>query len=140
MIQEQKKTHEDITDAKVPDPINLPDIGGPYLVVRPVEVKATSKSGLILLPEQTREDIKFLCNVARVLSIGPYAFKSKELDSGSWFQNGDVKVGQYVVYGRFAGQNINYMGVNLKMIKDTDIRLRVKDPSTLDTFVNIERS
>lgn len=140
MINENKKTNEEITDSSVLDPASLPDIGGPYLIVRPVEVKKTTKSGLIILTDQTQEDIKFLCNVARVLSVGPYAYKSKELEHGSWFQGGDVKAGDFVVYGRFSGQNINYLGVNLKLIKDTDIRLRVTDPSSLDTFVNIERS
>jgi co-chaperonin GroES (HSP10) len=133
------KTHQGVTPETVPDPEVLPEIGGPFLIVRPVDIKKKTKGG-ILLADETQEDIKFLCNVARVLSVGPYAYKSKELDQGDWFQGGNPKVGDYVVYARFVGNNIRFNGVDLKIIKDTDIRLKVADPSCLDTFVNIERS
>lgn len=143
MLTELSKSVEDITGSEVADPTDLPKVGGPSMIVRPIRVKDTvmTKSGAqIFLPETAREDIQYLCNVGRILALGPYCYKSEDLKHGTWFEGGDPKIGDYVVYGRFAGQNFRWKGVNLKYIKDTDIKMLVGDPSSLDTFANIEKS
>lgn len=138
MIEQLKKTSEEITSNSVPDPSPLPDVPGPYLLIRAVDIK--EKRGSVLLPESVSDDIKYLCNVGRILAVGPYAYKGKELTEGPWFTSGNPQVGEFVVYSRFAGQNFRYNGVNLKLVKDIDIKLRISDPKCIDSFANIERA
>lgn len=127
---------KEITSSDVPDPTPLPELCGYTLLVRPVRVKEKTKSGVIL-PDSAQEDLKYLTNVSRVLAIGPYAFKSDKFDQGSWCANGDIKVGDYVLHGKYDGEKILYKGVSLSIIKDVNVKMRVGDPGDLDTSIHL---
>jgi len=138
---------EDITANEVPDPEPLPDIGGPYLLVRPLRVKEQTKGG-IYIPDQYKEDANYLRNVGRILAIGPHAFRSNsfrfvndstgQTETVPWF--GDkrpLQVGDLVTYARFAGEKYRFKGVTVDKIKDTSVSMRVENAEDLDTSVQM---
>jgi co-chaperonin GroES (HSP10) len=124
-----------ISDEEVADPAELPVIHGWNILLRPVNVRKKTKGGLIL-PESTREDIKYLNSVARVLAIGPLAYGEKDkFTTGPW-----VKVGDFVVIPRFAGQRFIYRGVKMIIVDDQNILMTIKDPSDIDAAQNLLNS
>lgn len=135
-VIEDLKTNEEITDASVPDPDNLPEIGGDYLLIRPVQTKA-EKIGSILLPEDFQEDVKYLHNVGRILAIGPRCYKKSDDSVVKWFEGG-LKVGDVVQWERFVGKRLRYKGVNLVLVKDTALQMKVADPEDLDPMTSVE--
>lgn len=134
---EQNNTDEGVTSSDVADPSPLPDICGFYVLVRPVSTKP-EKVGSLYVPDSVQDDVKYLCNVGRILAIGPHAFQGASIEKyGPWVQDG-MKEGNFVQWERFVGKRFRYKGVNLVLLKDTDIHMRVENPLDLDSFANIE--
>lgn len=134
-MREMSKVNTEITSSEVPDPEPLPDLCGFTLLVRPVRVKEKTKGG-IHLPDSVTEDLAFLTNVSRVLKVGPQAFKSDKFEGDEWCENGSIKVGDFVLHGKFDGEKIKYKGVNLCLIKDIHVKMRVGNPEDLDTSIH----
>jgi co-chaperonin GroES (HSP10) len=130
------KTSEEITDMDIPDPDPLPEIAGSHVLVRPVKTN-TEKVGNIYIPDNTRGDIKYLHNVGRVLAFGPRAYKTKEGTEIDWVPGG-LKIGDTVQWERFVGQRFRYKGVNLVLLKDVAIQMRVGESTDLDPMTTIE--
>src|SRR5690606_16978170 len=107
------------------DPKPLPYVCGYNILVKPLKVK--SKVGNILLPEQTRDDAQQLTNVARVLKVGPEAYKDSNRFSEPWCKEGD-----YVVFQKFRGVKIAYKGVPLTLIADDEVLMVVPDPASIN--------
>ena len=66
-----------VTEGEHPDPEILPELPGYHILVRPVSIKAKTK-GVIILPEQARDDIAYLTTVGRVLKVGTLAYEDKD--------------------------------------------------------------
>lgn len=132
--QEAKsKPNEQWIDADdVKDPKRLPRHGGLTTLVRPVAIRA--KVGNILLPETFREAAGTLVNVARVLSISGYTKEHSD-----YYKDLQWKVGDYVVFGKYAGIKLKFQGVKLILLNDDDVKLLVDDPSDLDPTFNMMR-
>lgn len=130
------KTSEEITDESVPDPEQLPDVGGDWILVRPVKTH-TERIGNIYIPDSTRGDVKYLHNVGRVLKIGSRAYKRADNTTVDWFEGG-LHEGDIVQWERFVGRRIRYKGVNMVLVKDTALQLKISDPMDLDSMVNLE--
>jgi co-chaperonin GroES (HSP10) len=135
-VVDVKKTSENITDESVPDPEGLPEIGGDYVLVRPVKTQ-TEKVGSVYLADDVQDDVKYLNNVGKILAIGPMAYKKSNGDTVKWFEGG-LKVGDYVQWERFVGRRLRYKGVNMTLIKDVALQMKITDPKSLDSFVNLE--
>lgn len=84
------------------DPGNEPL--GPRVMVQLRRVSNTTKSGIVLV-EETRETVKWNGQVAKVISMGPIAFKDRqtaaEWPEGTWAQPGD-----FVRVPRWGGDRI----------------------------------
>lgn len=116
----------------VADPTPLPDIPGYHVLVRPVQVVGKTKGGIIL-PDQFKDDVAYLTTVGRVLAIGDIAYKDeKKFPNGAW-----CKVGDYVCYGKHTGTKMRYKGVQLILMYDDQIIMRVDNPADLDTSFNL---
>lgn len=116
-----------ITSDEQPDPSPLPRIPGVGILVRPVPIRKKSAGGIII-PETFREDRGYLNTVGRVLALGELAFKDEAIyKTGPW-----VKPGDYIVYAKFAGQKLTWMGVRLLIVKAAAIELVVDKPEYLD--------
>lgn len=126
------KNDEWITNGEAPDPEVLPKVPGFHLLVRPVSVKQETKGG-ILLPDSTKNDIAYLTTVGKVLKVGDIAYKDDDkFPNGSWCKEGD-----YVCYGKHAGQKFFYKGVRLILLFDDQISMVVEDPKELDPTFNL---
>lgn len=123
-----KQNDQWISEEEVPDPTPLPRIPGVGILVRPVPVRRKSAGG-IYIPDSVRADMEYLNTVGRVLALGELAFKDTDIyKNGPW-----VKPGDYVVYGKFAGQKLFWKGVKLLIIPARAIELVVDKPEYLDS-------
>lgn len=78
-------------------------LGGRVLV----QLRRTSKKtrGGIVLVEETKETVKWNNQVAKVIMLGPLAFRNRETME-SWKEGAWVKVGDYVRVPRWNGDRI----------------------------------
>lgn len=95
------------------------------VLVMPIVPKKMSKGGIVL-PEDAIEQQKHLTYLGRVLALGPSAFKDPKFDRESV-----PEIGDYVIYGKYAGQGMIYKGVKLIMLNDDELLADVVDPDTL---------
>jgi co-chaperonin GroES (HSP10) len=117
-----------ISSEEKPDPSPLPRVPGVSILVRPVPIRRKSAGGIIV-PDTFREDRAYLNTVGRVLVLGELAFGDRDIyKNGPW-----VKPGDYVVYGKLAGQRLTWMGVQLLLIPARAIELVVEKPEYLDS-------
>ena len=125
------KNDEWITDEEIADPTPLPTIPGYNILVRPVSVKAKTKGGIIL-PDSTKSDMAYLTTVGRVLKVGDRAYKDDKFEGKPWCKEGD-----YVCYGKHAGNKFLYKGVQLLLIFDDEVKMVVEDAKDLDPTFNL---
>ena len=115
-----------------PKVINLPNIPGYHILVRPMTVKAKTKSG-IFIPDSLQDDIAYLTTVGKVEVVGELAYEDKnKFPKGAW-----CKVGDHVCYGKHTGQKLFYEGQRFILIFDDQILMRVDSPQDLDPTFNL---
>ena len=85
------------------------------VVVEPLEAEEKTAGG-ILLPDTAKEKPQR----GRVLAVGP----GKMLDNGTRHAVA-VAVGDEVIYGRYAGNDIEIDGKDLKIMRESDILAKV---------------
>jgi len=121
-----------VTDEDTPDPTPLPTIPGYRILVRPMRVQGKTK-GSILLPDSFRDDMNYLTTVGRVVAVGDLAYADKDkFPAGPWCQTGD-----FVCYGKMNGQKIRYKGVNMILLYDDQVVMRLENPADIDPMFNI---
>lgn len=121
------------------DAVELPDDFADQMVplywrviVCPVRPKEKTAGG-ILLPQQVQDTQKYLQHCGRLVAVGEAAFKAKKL--GNYAPPEVVpRIGDWVVYGRAAGQGMLYRGVRLLLLNDDEILTIIRDPETLRVF------
>jgi co-chaperonin GroES (HSP10) len=96
------------------------------MLVMPVRPKVRTKSG-ILIASSTQEAQEVLTYVGKVVGMGSKAGKDQRLDG----EPHAPKVGDYVIFGRYAGQKITYKNVKLLLVNDDEILSVVTDPEDL---------
>lgn len=132
MLPQGKDNRDWLTTSEAADPFPLPRVHGWNLVIRPIPIREKTHSGLIL-PENARDDIKYLTNVGRVLAVGPLAYNDKEkFGFAPW-----VKVGDIVTFPRFSGQRFVYKGVKLVLIEDTNVLFTIENAEDVDPMFNL---
>jgi chaperonin GroES len=96
------------------------------ILVKPKEIKETSKGGIILTTEATKEREQMANTTGEVVAMGDEVFKSKEF-SKPW-----CKVGDKVIFAKYAGlMYLGKDGLHYRLINDTDIT------GTLDSDVDL---
>ena len=85
------------------------------VVVEPLEAEEKTPGG-ILLPDTAREKPQR----GKVLAVGP----GKLLDDGKR-QPMSVAVNDEVLYGRYAGNEVNVSGKDLKIMRESDLLAKV---------------
>jgi co-chaperonin GroES (HSP10) len=115
-----------------PKDITLPHIPGYHLLIRPMTVKAKTKSG-IFIPDSLQDDIAYLTTVGKVEVVGDLAYEDKnKFPKGPW-----CTVGDHVCYGKHTGQKLFYQGQRFILIFDDQILMRVDSPQDLDPTFNL---
>jgi co-chaperonin GroES (HSP10) len=125
-----KTSGEWTTEEEIPDPDVLPEIKGYHVLIRPVAIKQET-AGSIILPEQVRDDLHYLHTVGRVVKLGNEAYDNKQ---EPW-----CKVGDFVVYQRFAGSKLLYRGIKFLVINDDEVVMTVVDPEDIDPHFNLTK-
>ncbi len=122
-------------DAELPEAFfeDLPKPSYWRMLVAPTRPKEVSKGGIVLaLANQEAQEI--LNFIGKVVALGPMAGKHERL-GGTGTETGPdfPKVGDYVAFGRYAGQKLTHKGVKVLLINDDEILATVPNPATLQT-------
>jgi co-chaperonin GroES (HSP10) len=121
-----------ISEEEMSDPKELPHVPGFHVLVRPVSAKKQTKGGIII-PDKLQSDISYLTTVGRVLKTGDLSYRDEsKFPNGAWCKEGD-----FVCYGKLTGTKFVYQGVKMLLIYDDQVLMTIKDPSVLDTSINL---
>lgn len=85
------------------------------IVVEPIEAEETTAGGIVL-PDSAKEKPQR----GTVVAVGP----GKLLDSGNRGEL-SVAVGDEVIYGKYGGSDIEVDGVDVKVLRESDILAKV---------------
>ena len=104
----------------------LPAPTGWRILVLPFKGKKKTKGGILYSDEQIdRQQLATVCG--NVLAIGPQAYQDKErYPEGPW-----CKVGDWVIFARYAGSRFKIDGGEVRLLNDDEIIATVKDPEDI---------
>lgn len=106
------------------------------VLIRPKSPKRVSAGGIVLA-SQAKDAETYLQHIGRVVALGPLAGKSERYrdpdDSTKLLHS--VNVGDWVCYGRYAGQRIVHRGLRLLVVNDDEILARVTEPDVIRVYV-----
>ena len=104
----------------------LPQPPGWRMLVLPFKMKEKTKGGLVLA-ETTLEKQQVASQVGLVMAMGPDCYKDKErYPDGPW-----CKVGDWVVFARYAGSRIEIEGGEVRLLNEDEILATVKNPEDI---------
>jgi co-chaperonin GroES (HSP10) len=104
----------------------LPDPSGWRILVLPFTPKEKTKGG-ILIAQESLEKLRIATNCGYVLKIGPLAYYDKEkYPTGPW-----CKVGQWVIFARYAGSRLPIEGGEVRILNDDEVLGTIKDPESV---------
>jgi len=105
------------------------------ILIAPVKARAVSKGG-ILLAQSNQEAQNILNFMGQIVALGLQAGIHEKL-GGDGVSRGPLfpKVKDYVIYGRYAGQVLQYKGVTLRVLNDDEILGTVSKPESLTTSI-----
>ena len=116
--EEQKEVTKE--KAKLPQPT------GWRLLVLPFKMNEKTKGGVII-NESTLERQQVASQCGNVLAMGSECYKDKErYPTGPW-----CKVGDWVVFARYAGSRINIEGGEVRLLNEDEVLATVEDPEDL---------
>lgn len=111
------------------------------VLVLPKQPKLMSRGG-IALPMQAQEVEMHLNYIGQVVAMGPLAGKSPKFENPDWNSTPgvprylwNVKVGDWVIYGRYAGQIKQYKGVRFLTVNDDEITDVIRSPDGFRVYV-----
>jgi co-chaperonin GroES (HSP10) len=108
--------------------IPFPRPTGWRILVRPYEGKKTTQGGIVL-PEDVRKKEAVGTVVAKVIKIGPLAYKdSSKFGNQAWCSEGD-----WVCIGRYAGARFrDKEEKELRIINDDEVIAVINDPEDVN--------
>ena len=108
--------HADVLD-RVPCPT------GWRIAILPYRGAKTSKGG-ILLSEETQKRTQLATNCGYVLRVGDLAYSDEsKFPAGPW-----CCVGDWVIFGRYAGSRIQIDGGEIRLLNDDEVLGIINDP------------
>ena len=114
-LQEKYKTEHD----------KLPVPAGWRILVLPFKAAEKSKGGIIYSDDVIeRSQIASTCG--NVLAMGGQAYDKERFPEGPW-----CKVGDWVIFARYAGSRIKIEDGEVRLLNDDEILATIKDPKEL---------
>jgi len=120
-----------------PEDINIPPgIPQPVLwrmLVAPIQPARMSRGG-IALPDAAMDDTEHLTYLGKVLAQGPQVGMKPEWlipdpdapIAGMVKSTYDIKVGDIVIFGRYAGMRLEYRGIKLVLLDDDAVMAKAE--------------
>ena len=117
-IKKEKKVTNETT--KLPQPT------GWRLLILPFKMNDKTKGGLYL-GESTLEKQQVASQCGNVLAMGPDAYGDKQrFPDGPW-----CKVGDWVMFARYAGSRIKIEGGEVRLLNDDEVLATIKNPEDI---------
>lgn len=102
-----------IASHQLPKPLNW------KVLIQPAEIATQTKSGIIL-PETVKDNQQILTAHGHVVALGELAYRDR--DTGAkWRQETTPNVGDFVTFGKYAGQKIVVNNVRFILLNDDEI-------------------
>lgn len=102
------------------DEVVVPDVVGWRVLVMPFEAKKKSDGG-VFIPETVQEKEELVITVAKVIQVGPLAYKAEHMKDKNGEQHPWCKEGDVVIIGKYAGMKFKFRGINLRILNDDEI-------------------
>ena len=117
-VKKEKKVTNETT--KLPQPT------GWRLLILPFKMNDKTKGG-IYLGESTLEKQQVASQCGNVLAMGPDAYgDEKRFPDGPW-----CKVGDWVMFARYAGSRIKIEGGEVRLLNDDEVLATIKNPEDI---------
>ena len=107
------------TDNDVPTPEKVPQPVGYRILIRPRGVIEKTKGGIILT-DSSKEDQSYLNSVGQVIAMGNECYSDRKKP---W-----CKVGDWVIFGRYAGARVSVQNVKMVLLNDDEIIATLESP------------
>ena len=118
----RSKEQKEVTKEKA----KLPQPTGWRLIVLPFKMDERTKGGIIM-NESILEKQQVASQCGNVLAMGPQCYKDKErYPDGPW-----CKVGDWVIFARYAGSRIQIEGGEIRLLNEDEILATVKNPEDI---------
>ena len=118
----KKSEKKEVTKEKA----KLPEPTGWRLIVLPFKMDEKTKGGIIM-NESTLEKQQVASQCGNVLAMGPQCYKDKErYPEGPW-----CKVGDWVIFARYAGSRIQIEGGEIRLLNEDEILATIKNPEDI---------
>ena len=118
----KSKEQKEVTKEKT----KLPEPTGWRLIVLPFKMDEKTKGGIIM-NESTLEKQQVASQCGNVLAMGPQCYKDKErYPEGPW-----CKVGDWVIFARYAGSRIQIEGGEIRLLNEDEILATIKNPEDI---------
>ena len=121
----------DLVGLKKPEQITkestkLPQPTGWRILVLPFKMGEKTKGG-ILMGQDTLEKQQVASQCGNVLAMGPDCYRDKDrYKQGPW-----CKVGDWVMFARYAGSRIKIEGGEVRLLNDDEILATIKNPEDI---------
>mgnify|MGYP003147940136 FL=1 len=104
----------------------LPQPTGWRILVLPFKINEKTKGGIIM-GQDTIEKQQVASQCGNVLAMGPDCYRDKDrFNKGPW-----CKVGDWVMFARYAGSRIKIEGGEVRLLNDDEILATIKNPEDI---------
>ena len=118
----RSEEQKEVTNEKA----KLPQPTGWRLIVLPFKMDERTKGGIIM-NETTLEKQQVASQCGNVLAMGPQCYMDKErYPEGPW-----CKVGDWVIFARYAGSRIQIEGGEIRLLNEDEILATIKNPEDI---------
>mgnify|MGYP003676751954 FL=1 len=132
----QQKYNEEDSNVKRLDPDNikevadeLPEPSGYRILLLPFTPKEKTKGGILFSQEQL-DKARIATTCGYVLKMGDLAYQDKDKFDKPW-----CKVGDWVMFARYAGSRLPIEGGEVRIINDDEVLGTIKDPESILHYI-----
>ena len=121
-LKKEKEKEKEVTNQKA----KLPQPTGWRILILPFKMKEKTKGGIIM-GQDTLEKQQVASQCGNVLAVGPHAYQDKErFPNGPW-----CKVGDWVMFARYAGSRIKIEGGEVRLLNDDEVLATIENPEDI---------
>ena len=110
------------TDDSIPTPKKVPQPVGYRILLRPRGVVEKTKGGIILT-DSNKDSQTYLNSVGQVIAMGEECYSDRKKP---W-----CKVGDWVIFGRYAGARVSVQNVKMVLLNDDEIIATLESPEVV---------